>query len=233
METGIAKIFIFFLILLLGFSIANGADLTNSYLKSKPGGNSLDKKRWENLKDDYKYKSPKADTTRQKTGTPVRFSMYGDAGWFKLIAWIIVFLIIGAIIYMLARFGFLGEKNKKNISIPFDINKEPTDINDLDIDPLLIAALKNKDYRLAIRLKFLALLQLLNNNKRIIWKRNKTNREYIYELKDFKFHVMFRQLCLIYESAWYGNYPINEAGYQIAVEKFAHISIQITDKAHV
>ena len=223
------KVGLVFLMLILNLNSAYTANLTDDYLKSKPGGNTLDKKRWEKLKDDYKYKSIKIDTTQKVKVNPP--SEFGNSGWFKVFVWLAVILLAGFIIYLLARLGFLDNKSLQK-KVSFDINMEPEDINTLEIDPLLAAALKNKDYKLATRLRFLTLLQVLNNRKLIQWKRDRTNREYIHQLREKDIYGPFRQICLIYESVWYGNYPINEEQYSMVGKKFTHISSLISGNVY-
>ena len=225
----IKKVGFVFLMLFFNLNSAFTANLTDDYLKSNPQGNSLDKKRWEKLKDDYKYKTIKIDTTQKtKINTP---SVFGDSGWFKVMVWLAIIVLVGLIIYLLARLGFLDKKSLQK-KVLFDINKEPDDINNLEIDPLLAAALKNKDYKLATRLRFLTLLQLLNKRKLIQWKRDKTNRDYIHQLRENDIYSSFGEVCHIYESVWYGNYPISEKQYDIVSEKFTHILSLISSKVY-
>lgn len=202
------------LIVFLSLNPCYSADVTNDYLQSKPDGNSFDNKRWEKLKDDYKYKTPKIDNTKSKAPNFKKPFFSGNSAFLRLLAYIVIFLLIALVIYLLARNGFLGDKSLQKKSLNFDISNEPEDITDLEIDALLIEALKNEDYKLATRLRFLSLLQLLNQKNYIKWKRERTNKYYSQLLSGNKIQLHFKQLALIYESIWYGDYYIDENRYQ-------------------
>lgn len=216
------------LMVLVNYNPVYSVDRTDSYIQSKPGGNTFDKKRWEKLKNDYKYKSPKVDTTQKKKETQ-RKQISFAGGWLKLFAYIAIFLLLAGIIYLIARYGLAGDRHFQNNSIDFDVNAEPEDINDIVIDPLLAEALKNENYRLATRLRFLALLQALNHKKLIQWKRERTNLNYVQQLWGGNIQLPFRQLCLIYETVWYGNYPIDKNRYSEVDNKF-NLLLQTVNK---
>ncbi|MFM9946228.1 MAG: hypothetical protein ACKVQB_13440 [Bacteroidia bacterium] len=230
----ILNFLILFFLIFLNATPVHSNDRTEDYLNSKPEGNSLNKKSWEKLKDDYKYKTPKIDAKKkQKKNSENKVSWQGGSFLMKALAYAAIFVLLLGVIYLLARFVFLGHKNFKNKAIQYDVNAEPEDINDMDTDPLLSVALKNEDYRLATRLRFLALLQILNLNTKIQWKRDRTNQHYSQQLWGTSIYISFRQLCLIYESVWYGDYQINSEGYQIVNEKFEHIILQLNTKTYV
>ena len=206
------------MVLLITMSPSYSADRTDDYLSNKPGGNSLDKNKWEKIKDDYKYKSPKLEeASPSKPSAPGIFQFPGIA---SLLAYAAIFILFAGLIYLLVRNGFLGRDSIKNNPVAYSINIDPHDINDFDVDPLLKEALKNKDYRLAIRLRFLAVLQLLNTKKLITWKRDRTNFHYLQQIKGNPIRLPFGQVSLIYEKAWYGDYPIHETQYHQADETF-------------
>ncbi len=221
------------LIVLLSFNAGYSSDVTNDYLQSKPGGNSFDNKRWEKLKGNYKYKTPKIDNTKSKTQNLIKPFFSGSSAFLRLLAYILIFLLIALVVYLLVRNGFLGDKLLKKKSLNFDISNDPEDINDLEIDPLLMEALKKGDYRLATRFRFLGLLQLLNQRKYINWKRENTNRYYVQQLFGNEIQLSFKQLALIYESIWYGDYFIDEARYQLIDKLFKHSFSVINTKQYV
>lgn len=220
-------------IVLSSFNPCYSADVTNDYLQSKPGGNSFDTKRWEKLKENYKYKTPKIDNTKSKTQNLIKPFFSGSSAFLRLLAYILIFLLIALVVYLLVRNAFLGDKLLKKKSLNFDISNDPEDINDLEIDPLLMEALKKGDYRLATRFRFLALLQLLNQRKYINWKRENTNRYYVQQLFGNEIQLSFKQLALIYESIWYGDYFIDEARYQLIDKLFKHSFSVINTKQYV
>ena len=118
--------------------------------------------------------------------------------------------------YLLFRYGYIGNKELKNKKTQFSILENPEDINSLDIDPLLADALKNQDYRLALRLKFLSLLKMLSKQGILRWRRELTNRHYADQLRDTSLYSLFLRTTFIYESGWYGDYTVDANTYSTA-----------------
>ncbi len=211
---------------------ARSADLTEQYLQNKPSGNSLNETQWQKLKDDYKYKVPKADKSKKKEIKNVGNINFGG-GVLKILAYVFIFIIFAVLIYWIARNGFFGSKQLQKGAFQYDINIEPEDINALKIDTLLAQALINKDFRLATRLRFLELLQLLNQKGLIHWKRDKTNLNYKHQLEGTAIQLLFWQLCHSYERVWYGNYSLDEKAYQNVSERFDSLFSMLNAKANV
>ena len=125
----------------------------------------------------------------------------------------IIFLIIavglfGYIIFKLfLSNSYFFSRNRKNISVDIAV---ATEENINDPDALLRNAIKNGNYRLAIRYLYLQTLMRLSDRKLIEINSNKTNYEYVSELRKHKFANEFASLTLKYEYVWYGEYPVNE-----------------------
>jgi len=93
-------------------------------------------------------------------------------------------------------------------------------IEDVDIQTLLERARAEGNFRMAVRLHYLALLKRLHELNMIAWKKDKTNRDYLSELFANGFHFEeIRKLTNSYEAVWYGEYPVH-------AEAFRHLSAQ-------
>jgi hypothetical protein len=106
-------------------------------------------------------------------------------------------------------------------------------IEKLDIDAMLDKARAEKNYKTAVRLYYLRLLQGLAQRGMISWKKDKTNREYLGELlsRNFFFEEI-RGLTLTYESVWYGDHTLRTDTFDGLVSRFErmHQQIQSTGK---
>jgi hypothetical protein len=91
-----------------------------------------------------------------------------------------------------------------------------------EADALIARAVANEQWSVAIRLHFLALLKDLQDQGRITWRRDKTNRDYHYELSGAPDYGAFAQLVTAYETAWYGDHPPTAAGYHRLAAAFQH-----------
>lgn len=127
---------------------------------------------------------------------------------FGLIFWVIA---IGLFCYLVYRL-FLGNssflsRNRKNIASDITVAREE---NAKDPDSLLRHAIRSGNYRLAVRYLYLQSLQRLSEKKFIEISTNKTNYEYVTEVRKHKFANEFASLTLQYEYVWYGEYPVDE-----------------------
>ena len=72
-------------------------------------------------------------------------------------------------------------------------------IKNQDIQALIDQALKDKNYRLAVRYYYLFTLQKLSTKELIDWQVQKTNHEYLYEIENRDLRSQFSN-CLLYTS---------------------------------
>ena len=60
---------------------------------------------------------------------------------------------------------------------------------------------------------YLKCLKVLANKKTIEWHFDKTNTDYLNEIKDSKLKVLFKRVSYIYDYVWYGEFPIDADGF--------------------
>lgn len=94
------------------------------------------------------------------------------------------------------------------------------ELRDADLEALLAEAISQEQHRLALRYLFLKTLQQLAAQKQIVWKPEKTNREYLLELQNTPLYEKFREPVAWFEHAWYGGFPINAAAFARAQNAF-------------
>lgn len=126
-------------------------------------------------------------------------------------------LVAGFLLYFIIKFLintkgslFFGKKNKK-----IEINEEELHENIHEINfPQSIAKFENNgDYRSAVRYQFLFILKKLSDKKLILWNPEKTNKDYVAELKAAHLKNEFYNLSYIFDYVWYGEFSIDEQSY--------------------
>ena len=133
------------------------------------------------------------------------------AGFFRsvfgVIFWIVAIGLFAYIVYrlFLSNSSFLS-RNRKNVESDIKITTEAT-TNDPGAQ--LRNAIKNGNYRMAVRYLYLQTLSRLAERKFIEINTNKTNYEYVTEVRKHKFANEFASLTLKYEYVWYGEYPVD------------------------
>lgn len=137
-------------------------------------------------------------------------------------------LLFVLVIGLLTYFGYrlLGgiQPNAKRSPTSEDLHVEverlATQLQSMDLDDFVSRALAQADYRLAIRLYFLQVLQTLADQKHIKWKKDKTNRQYLQELRDHPERDEVQRLTLLFERAWYGGGAVDAEAFQRAEAQF-------------
>jgi len=115
-------------------------------------------------------------------------------------------LIIRGLIKADRRGLLFGKINSNEIKI---IESEE-DISQLDFDELIASAIDSKNYKLAVRYLFLKSLQQLAEKGIIELKNNKTNHQYLSEIKNQRISVAFQIATSRFEWIWYGDFPVDE-----------------------
>ena len=142
-------------------------------------------------------------------------SIFVKIGFWLLIA-TFLFLIIKSIINKDVNWIFT--RKKKAITTPYDIIEK--DINAVEFEDLIAKTILAKDYRLAIRYYYLWLLQTLSKQQHIYWELEKTNADYLNEIKDLELKDNFRYLSYLYNNVWYGEFPIEIEVFKSACASF-------------
>ena len=148
----------------------------------------------------------------------------GSIGWhifeYLLIAAVIV-LIVLLVVKNDIRALFYG----KSASVPIDFKEFEQDLNKMDFDLLIDDALSKKDFRKAVRLHFLKLLKELTDHNLIKWQINKTNDDYSMELVNSRYNNTFKELSLLYEYIWYGDFHLDEINFISTIAKFREFKL--------
>jgi len=145
----------------------------------------------------------------------------------EILLWLLfIFILVFGIIKMLGIkvSGFLFKPSDVKADIPFSIIDE--NIHELDFDVLIEQALIEKNYRYAVRLNYLKVLKLLADDYIIEWKKNKTNNDYLTEVRNTEYYATFSKLTRTFNYIWYGDKNINLTEYQMIQVEFSNFTKQ-------
>jgi hypothetical protein len=122
-------------------------------------------------------------------------------------------IILGIIIYLLLKNTNFGNKKvQTNILVNFDDLDEQT-LKDAELNTPLNTAIRKGDFKTAYRIKYLKVLQLLIGRNLIIYKKEKTNYDYLMQLSGKTVYEPFRSLTFNFDGIWYGELFIDETRY--------------------
>lgn len=174
---------------------------------------SFDKAKTEKLSDsrDFKYGKPKRIDNYQesiifwlerKIAELFRKVPYKYWDWFSygLIAFFII--IVAYYLRKMTLTGPVSLQRSGSSVMQADVIDE--NIHVIDFDSAIREAIAGGQLRLAVRLYFLKTLKTLDEKKLIAHSREKTNQEYLRELKSNPLKDDFKTLARAFEFVWYG-----------------------------
>ena len=235
-----SKLHIFFGILCLLFGLLPFSLISQS--EEKPV-QSFDRVKWEKTTEgiDYsgelgKAKNKESKKKRRrgeaspavKERQPTRINFTG-AGF---LGKVLLFIVGVVVLYFLIR-AIMGLENPRNAKVDKEaenlakaIEEAEENIPEANTRSLLQKAIDQEAYNLAVRLYFLNALKELTQKQLIQWKKDKTNRDYQWELSNHYLKKDFKQLVNIFDHVWYGNRLINQQDFQ-AIEPYFQNFIQL------
>jgi hypothetical protein len=135
-------------------------------------------------------------------------------GLFQVILIILVLVILGFLIYQIALQARKRDKKLNDLDEFWQINLNDSKAAEAKIEDKLKDATGNENYIIAIRLNYLLALNELNKNSLVKWKKDKTNSDYVKELRNSQYHSEFRQLTIWFERAWFGRFTPDAQSYE-------------------
>lgn len=137
---------------------------------------------------------------------------------------IIAILIVIAVIYMIVKAIMNKEgqwifgKNSDKKMIHYDeIEKN---LHLVDFEKLIKNSLQTGEKRLTIRYYYLWLLKKMSEKQIIIWDVEKTNSDYLYEIKNQTQKDEFAYLSYLYNYIWYGEFDLDNVAFAKAQKAF-------------
>ena len=132
------------------------------------------------------------------------------AFFLNLLPYILIIAIIAFAVWLFIRLNpgeyLLATPEEPEVFL----SEEEKIIKSENISDLIEQAIRDGDYRLAIRFYYLQLLRQLNARELIRYEFQKTDTEYLNELKKDDIRPELKKLMRIYDFIWYGSFPISE-----------------------
>lgn len=144
---------------------------------------------------------------------------------------ILPYLLLGFLLFLLIKFFLRLNSNTIKTGIgpkgSITISEEENIIKHEDISELIRVAIEQNNYRLAIRYYYLLCLKALTENDSIEWQPDKTNSDYLNEIKTSVLKNNFKQITKIYDYVWYGEFNIDFPKFELLKQPFINLQHQI------
>jgi hypothetical protein len=188
---------------------AQNSTAQDAYLRETPEPRAFDQGTWRENTRTLHYEVPPARRSRKNTPMPPDskkgnpFQIESATGtWMQVLS----IVLLGIAIAVLLRKLLAQPRNPKIKPHPIALHPDDLDA-DLPEDTLrtlLEQAIAKGQFALAVRIYFLRVLQELQRTRYIRWKKDKTNRDYLREIREPALASEFRTLTYFFERVRYG-----------------------------
>jgi len=189
---------------------------SNDYYSKKIDVRKVDEEKWKSLTKDLNYsEEPEKEKTKPKkdNSLPSATTSISVGPVFQYILFGLVIAIIVFVLLRLIGVNLFTSNKSVNHGDTINIDRLDEELHESDLDRYLKDALNKKEFKLAIRIYYLMTLKELSIRNWIEWKKDKTNREYLYEMSDRENYQPFMELTRVFERTWYGDKELMESDY--------------------
>lgn len=130
-----------------------------------------------------------------------------------LIVLVVIYLIVKSILNKEGQWIFGKSTTKKIISYD-DIERN---LQHIDFEKLIKETQKSGDKRLVVRYYYLWILKKMSEKDLIEWNPEKTNSDYLYEIKSEALRKDFGYVSYLYNYIWYGEFEVDESTFDQAI----------------
>lgn len=137
-------------------------------------------------------------------------------GWVNTLLWVVIIGSFAAfLVWFLASSDInVFRKSSKAITAAEEDETIPEDIFQIQYEKEIDKAVRNGNYRLAVRLHYLQLLKKMADRQIITYKHDSTNFDYITQLYKTRYYNDFFRITRHYEYSWYGHFDVSPVMYE-------------------
>lgn len=128
----------------------------------------------------------------------------------------VIYMIVKALMNKEGQWIF-GKNSDRKIIQYGEIERN---LHIVDFEKLIQSTLQSGEKRLSIRYYYLWLLKKMSDKELIVWDIEKTNSDYLYEIKNQNQKDEFAYLSYLYNHIWYGEFEIDEETFAKAKKAF-------------
>jgi cell division protein FtsL len=204
--------------------------LSQLYKNEKTGKKKFDERLYQRAIQGLDYKEPPQPKKVEKKIIKQEIDTSGKSSFLGIgqVVLIIVILIVLVVLIML----IIKQAKQTNPRLKEDPDWLQVDIEkeaspEQILQQKLEECLRNGNYAFAVRLLYLQTLADLHREKYIRWKKDKTNADYVAELRNTPLFRPFRDLTRWFEKSWYSYTPPDEKTYRKLEPRFMQFRQEI------
>jgi hypothetical protein len=157
--------------------------------------------------------------------------LFGDYKANRILAFFIEILPF-LLLWLFSRLNPGGRILKSPKKSEVFLTEEEELVKNEDLPTLIKEAVKNANYRLAVRYYYLNELKKLDELQLIDYEYQKTNKDYSEEISDASIKKHFSEITKLYEFIWYGSFGVSEKDYQLVERGFLRMEKLLNSLSH-
>lgn len=142
------------------------------------------------------------------------------SGVARILLFVMGAAIIALIFYLIIRNTLLRKNTAVGKKQVTTLDEAAENIHESDLERFLRESLSAGEFNIAIRVYYLILIRELSDHDHIRWKKDKTNREYLVEMRPHAKYKEFFDLTRIFEYVWYGEMDLKESDFTAIKPRF-------------
>ena len=179
----------------------------------------VEQQRWDEATRELDYSKDVPEPPKERKSPGFNFGQGFDwtaatQGWGSFLQGLAVVAALVAIGYGIWR--MLQAPRNRQIArdgVEITVDNLEAYLHESDLERFLREALAQGNYALAVRLYYLQIIKSLSEKNLIRWSREKTNRDYLRELRGHPLAGPLRAATTVYEKVWYGNQALSAEEY--------------------
>jgi len=202
---------------------------TQSYIEEEQTTNQFDRESWQkatsgiDFSEALDHKKAAKKQAEERTKDRNTFSFKG--GLSTAFAIILLTIFGGILLFFIIRFTLNSGQFTRNKKInsqnqAFSLEEIEEDLEAKDPTRLIEQAIQSGDFRLALRLYYLKVIRELSLTGAVRWKKDKTNGDYVRELKSVALRPSFKSLTYTFDKIWYGNQVLEQEEFTALQSEF-------------
>ncbi len=140
---------------------------------------------------------------------------------------LVVFILI--VLFRRMKAPTLAIKTQKRIEAE-SLAEAEENLPLVDLNRIFDEAIEKGEYKVALRIRFLMVLQKLIDAGLVKWKQSKTNEQYVRELTQTEIQNNFSQIVWLFDEVWYGNRGLLKMDFDETMTKMEDLNIRIHGK---
>ena len=142
------------------------------------------------------------------------------AFFIEILPFLLLLIFLGLVAWLFTRLNPGGRILSEPKQSEVFLSEEEELVKNEDLPELIRNAVKNGQFRLAVRYYYLNELRKLDQLNLIDYAFQKTNRDYSTEIENENLRKHFLEISKLYEFIWYGSFAVSERDYRLVEKGF-------------